>query len=85
MYAVACEGVKEYWERSHQGLTFTSGHLSNLTLVEHHATYELHIIVGHIPLNHVAACHPLVLVNGVVAVNCHKVKLGGQMTVKISG
>ena len=83
MYAIACEGVKEYWKSSHKGFTLTGGHLSNLAFVENNTTYELYVIVCHVPLNHIAACHPFILVNGFVTFNGHKVKLGGKVTVKI--
>ena len=49
MYTIACEGIEEHGKGSHEGLTFTSSHLGNLSLMEYNTTEELHIIVNHLP------------------------------------
>ena len=75
VYTVACEGIQEYRKCSNQGLTLTGCHLGNLSLVQYNTTEQLYIIVYHVPHSVVAACLPVVAVDGLVAVNCHKVEL----------
>ena len=84
MHAFAGEGVEEHGEGCHEGLALAGGHLGDVVgrllavedAVEHHAAYELHIVVYHVPLNHIASGHPFVLVNGLVAVDGDEVLPG---------
>ena len=87
MYAVACEGVKEYGECCHEGLTLTRCHLGNLALVKNNTTKDLNIIVYHFPLEVVAACCPVVVVYGLVAVDGDEVVFGilCKLTVEVGG
>ena len=82
---VAREGIQEHRERSHEGLTFTRCHFRNLTLMEHGTTEELHVIVDHVPLQVVTAGHPMVVIDGLVAVDIHEVLGGSQFAVEIIG
>ena len=87
MYAVACEGVKEYGECCHEGLTLTCCHLGNLALMENSTTEDLNVIVYHLPLEVVASCCPVVVVNGLVAVDGDEVVLGvlSELAVEVGG
>ena len=87
MHAVACQGIEEHGERGHEGLTLTGGHLGNLALMQHDAAKELHVVVHHLPLQVVATSCPVVMVDGLVAINGDKVfsGVGGQVTVEVSG
>jgi len=85
MYTVSSQSIQEYRQGSHQCLTFTRCHLGNLSLVEYHTTEQLHIVVYHVPNGIVSTCSPMILPNGLVTFNAHKVlTLCRQITVKIS-
>ena len=73
MHAFMRQRVEEHRQGCHEGLTFTRCHLGNLSLMQHHAAEELHIVVHHIPGYLVAACHPVVVVDSVVAINLDEV------------
>ncbi len=81
MYPFACEGVEEYGECGHECLTLTGGHLGDIIAdgaaihhaVKHHASYELHIVVHHIPSHLVASGDPCVFIEGLVAVDAYEV------------
>ena len=47
MNAAPCQRIQIGGQCRHQGLPFTGSHLGDLTVVEHHATDELHIKVTH--------------------------------------
>ncbi len=83
VHAVAGQGVEEDGERTHKGFTLTRGHFGDFALVQHHAAEELHIVVHHVPLHVVAAGSPVVVVDGFVALDSHKVARGGQFAVKV--
>ena len=86
VYTVAGQAVQEDGQGSHQGLTFTSRHLGNLTLVEDDTTNQLHVIVHHVPGDFVTTGNPVVGVDSLVTVDAHKVlALGCQVTVKLGG
>ena len=85
VHAVASEGVEEYGQGSHEGLTLTRSHLGNLALVEHGAAEELHVVVDHVPHRLVAAGDPMVVVDGAVAVDVDEVVAGGQLAVEVGG
>ena len=84
---VSCEGVEEHGQRGDEGLTFTCGHLGNLALVQGNATEYLYIVVDHVPFDLVAASCPLVMVDGLVAIDGDKVVgwVGGQLAVEVGG
>ena len=84
VYAVACQGVKEYRQGCHKGLTFTGSHLSNLTLMQYHTTEQLYIVMDHVPYGIVTAGYPVLLPQSLITVYDNKVMLGCQVTVKIS-
>ena len=79
------QSVEEDRQCSHQRLTFTRGHLGNLTLMQYHAAYQLHVIVHHIPNHFVAACSPRVVIDGFIAVYFYKIKtcVGCQIAVHL--
>ena len=84
MHSIAGKGVQEHRKGCHKGLTFTGGHLGYLTLVKHYTTYQLALVVYHIPHGLVAACHPAIAVEGFVAFDAHKVAaLGCQIAVEL--
>ena len=51
--------------------------------MEHRTSEELNVEVYHVPLQVVAACHPVVVVDGLVALNVHEVVRGGEVAVEI--
>ncbi len=54
--------------------------------MQHHAANQLHIVVNHIPRNHIAAGHPLVLVVGhTVGVDADALARGRQVAVVVVG
>ena len=85
VYTFVGQSIEEHRQRSHKGFTLTRSHLGNLAFVKNHTTYELHIIVHHIPYVLVATCGPFVKVNGFVAVYLHKVEsaIGSQVAVHL--
>ena len=85
MNTVACEGVEEHGEGGHEGLTFTSSHLSNLSLMEYDTTKQLYVVVDHFPFQVVTTCSPVVMVDGLVAIDSDKVLtgIGCQLTVEV--
>ena len=86
VHTVASEGVEENRQCSDEGLTFTRSHLGNLTLVQHRTTEELYVVVNHFPLQVVAACCPVVVVDGIVAIDGNEVvgRIGSQLAVELS-
>ena len=83
VYTVAGECVKEHRECRNQCLTLTCCHLGNLTLVEYGTTEQLYVIVYHVPYSVVATCLPVVLVYGLIAVDCDEIELGRKVAVKV--
>ena len=85
VHAPAGQGVEEYGEGGDEGLAFAGGHFGYLALVQDDAAEELDVVVYHVPFVHVAACHPFVLIIGLVAVDADKVVLGGEGAVEVVG
>ena len=86
VYAAARERAEEGREGSHEGLTLTGGHLSDFALMEHDTADELHAVVDHVPFDFVAAGHPVVFPDGVVAVDAYEVAaLSGEVAVELCG
>ena len=83
MYTVAGQCVQEYRQSSHQCLTFTGRHFGNLAFVQYDTTEQLYVVVDHIPGDFVATCYPMVVIDGLVAVDFHKVVFGSQVTVEV--
>ena len=77
--------IQEYRQRSHEGLTFTRCHLGNLTLMQNNTTKQLYVVVYHFPFQVVATCRPMVVVDGLVAIDGDKVLAGvcSQLAVEI--
>ena len=85
--AISCQGIKEHGEGSDERLTFTGSHLGNLSLVQHDAAEELYVVVYHFPLQVIAAGRPVVVVDGLVAVDGDEVlaRVGSQFAVEVGG
>ena len=83
MYAIVRQGVEIDRQCCHEGLAFTGRHLGYLTLMQYNAAEKLNVIVYHIPCDLVAACHPVVVVEGFLAFYVHKVVFRGKIAVKI--
>ena len=83
VHTIACERIEEDRQRSHQRFTFTRRHFRNLTLVQNDATKQLHVIMHHIPSNLIAAGHPVILINRLVAFDLYEVVCGCQITIKV--
>ena len=85
VHSLAREGVEEYREGGHEGLSLTCRHLGYLSLVQGYTTDELHVVVHHIPLHLVASGNPMVGVYGIVPLYAHEVVVDGELTVEIAG
>ena len=93
MHALSCECVKEHGKGCNQGFTLTGCHFRNHaplllvgldTAVQDDTADELDIIVNHVPGNLVAAGNPVVLPNGLVALDGDEfAAFGCQLPVKI--
>ena len=86
MHAVSGERIEEHRERSHEGLTLTCSHLGNLAFVEHDTTYELHVVVNHVPSHLISTGNPVVVIDSLVAIDFHEVLSGsGKVAVELCG
>ena len=85
MHTVACERIEEHRQRCHERLTLTCCHLGDFSLMEHGTTDELHVVVDHVPHRLVASSFPLVVPDGLVAVDIHKIVGLRQFSVEIGG
>ena len=85
MHTVVGEGVEEDRESGHEGLTFTCCHLGNLTLVKHHATKELNIIMHHVPVHRIASCRPCSVVDSLVAIDGDEILGCSQLAIHVGG
>ena len=83
VHAFACQGVEEYREGCHKGLSFSGGHLRNLSLVEDDTSDKLHVIVHHIPGYLVSSGHPVVAVYGLVPFYLHEVPVNAEVPVEL--
>ena len=54
MHTLARQGVEYHGQCGDQGFAFACFHFGDLALVQHHATYKLHIIVAH--AEHASRC-----------------------------
>ncbi|MNY07548.1 hypothetical protein D3C86_1403570 [compost metagenome] len=55
MYTLSGQRVQVSRQGTHQSFTLTSGHLGNFTAVQHHTTYQLYIVMYHVP-KHLYTC-----------------------------
>ncbi len=83
--ALAGQGVEVDGEGGHEGLTLAGSHLGNLAAVKHHTADELHVVVHHVPRDFVAAGHPVVLVEGAVALDGDGGVGGSEVAVAVGG
>ena len=84
MHSLSGQGIQEHRQGSHERFTLTGSHLCYFTLVQNDATYELNIVVNHVPRNLVAPSHPMVLVNRLIALNRDEIVLDAQVFIEIS-
>ena len=47
----SCECIQEDWQRRHQRLSLSRVHLGHTSSMQCNATYELYIVVNHVPRN----------------------------------
>ena len=87
MHTVAGERIEEYRQGGNESLTLTGGHLGNLSLMQNHTTEELHVVMYHFPLEVVASGCPVVVIDGLVAVDGDEVLawVASQFTVEVGG
>ena len=86
MHTVTRQGVEKHRQRSHKRLSFTGCHLGNLALMQHRASDELHIVVHHVPHRFVATGHPMIDIDGFIALHVHKIMaFCGQVAVHLRG
>ena len=86
MHTVSGESIEKHRQRGHEGLTFTGSHFGNLSLVKNNTADELHIVVHHVPSDFVATGHPMVPVDGLIAVDAEEVlAMPGKIAVEIGG
>ena len=83
VYAVTCKCIEEDGECGGEGLTFTREHLGNLALMQNGATEELDVEVNHVPLQVVATCYPVIVVDSLVAFDVNKVMRCGKVAVEV--
>ena len=84
---IAGQGIQEYRTGTNEGLTLTSSHLGNLALVQNNTTEELNVVVDHFPLEVIATCCPVIVVDSLVTIDGDEVVgwVGCQLTVKVVG
>src|SRR4030042_4304735 len=57
----SCQFIQEYGKRCNNCLSLPCCHFCNFTLMKGHSSYQLDIVVYHIPHDLVSACYPPVL------------------------
>ncbi len=77
--------VQEHWKGRNQGLSFTSCHLGDLALVQNDTSDQLHIVMNHIPGNHISAGHPAVVPDSGITIYLHIIEPCTQVLVKFGG
>ena len=85
VHTVSGQCIQEYGEGSHQCLTFTGCHFRNLAFVQNDTTEQLYIVVYHVPDRIVTTGYPVILINGLIALDAYKVFCSSQLAVEISG
>ena len=81
---IARKSIEEDRKGGHKGLSFTRCHFGNLAFVENYTTEQLNIVVNHVPLHVVASGHPVIVINGLIVFNGHKVVSRSQRAVEVS-
>ena len=101
VHSLACKGIEENGKGCNKGLALACRHLGHTTLtvaftgllcriltaaVQHYATNQLDVIMHHIPGHFVAAGHPMVHPNGLIAFNADKLLARcGEFAVELRG
>ena len=86
VHAASGERAQEYRQCGYKSFALTGSHLGDLALMEHHAAYELHVVVDHIPGDLVASGKPVVFPDGLVAFDADKLlACGGQIAIHLCG
>ena len=85
VHAFACKCVQKYRQGCDQCLSLTGRHLRDFTFVEGDAADQLNVVMHHVPGDFVAAGHPLVVVDSLVAVDGHEVVVCGEVAVEVVG
>ena len=83
MYSLSCQRIEEYRKCRNESLTLSCSHLGDLTLMKNNTTDELNVIVNHIPCDLISAGNPVVLPEGIVAIDSHKVLACTQVAVEL--
>jgi hypothetical protein len=81
VYALSAQRIEVSRQGRNKGFTFTCGHFGNFTVVQHHATDELNIVMHHVPNYLGARGLPAVFIDGFVAFDTHKILRSGQVAV----
>ena len=84
MDSLSGKSIKKNRKSSHESLTLTCCHLSNLTLMKNDTTDQLHIIMDHIPGHLVTTGHPMVLPKCIIPFDAHKLLGCTKVTVELS-
>ena len=100
VHALSGQRIEEYGERRHERLALARRHFGDVAFAfafaellggallaarQHHAAEELAVVVDHVPLHVVAACHPVIGVHGLVALDGNEVFRRGQLAVEVVG
>ena len=87
MNTVTCQGIQEDGEGGNQGLSFTSSHLRNLTLMKNGTTKQLYIIVYHFPFQVVTSGCPVIVVDGLISIDGNEIllRVSSQLSIKVGG
>ena len=92
MDSLACQGVQEHRESRHEGLSLTGGHLgdaAHLILVglnpsvQDDTSDQLDVVMDHVPGDLVSSCHPVVLINSLVALDRDEVVVDTEILVEL--
>ena len=90
--SLACQGVQEHRESRHEGLSLTGGHLgdaAHLILVglnpsvQDDTSDQLDVVMDHVPGDLVSSCHPVVLINRLVALDRDEVVVDTEILVEL--
>ena len=83
MYPPACQGIQIYRKRCHHRFSFPGRHLRNTSLVQYNPANQLYIVMDHVPCDHVATGHPIILPVGLVSFDLNAVTGSCQVPVII--
>ena len=71
MHPLTRQAIEISRQGSHQRFTLTRSHFGNFTVVQHHTTDQLHIVVDHIPHDLSARSIPAVLPDSLITFDTH--------------